>query len=793
MSSLFWRTARAVVISAFAFCASAVWAQGTPLKLQKSLEPAPEGEEVPVFVVADRLEGLTEGEIEASGSAEVRKGGLTLHADRIRYWQESDEVEATGHVKLLNRGNEVEGPRSKIRLSDHTGIFEQPVFMLAPREVSTDDGIPSNRIAIDKPLTQMIQSRGDGEALRFEGREHYRLSQGRFTSCEPGRDDWYVNADELQIDMEREVVTARNASLSFMGMTTPEFPWFEFPLNNNRKTGFLPPSLGVSSESGFEAAAPFYWNIAPNYDSTITPRYLEKRGVQLHNEFRYLQPGHAGTLMLEGLADDREEDGEDRWGISLKHRSSFGKGWSAGVNFNKVSDDDYFRDLSNNLSVATQTQLPREGHLSYAGGWWNAFARIQKFQTLDDPVNPVPVPYEREPQIVLNALNQDIKFLDLGLQGEFVSFTHPTSQDPAFRDGRRMIAYPSVSVPFTSAAGYITPKVGFHSTWYNLSDTTGSEERTPNRSVPIYSLDAGMFFERETSWLGKDWLQTLEPRLYYLNVPFRDQDDLPSFDTSLADLSFSQFFAENIFVGGDRIAEANQLTAAVTSRLIEPKTGQEIIRALIGQQFYFEDQRVTLPDNNTGARTTSESPIVAAFSGRVARDWTLNSAIQYAPGQGETERFNAGVRYSPGPASIANLSYRYTQANQTSIDEKIESVDFSVQWPLAQGWYGMARLNYDIDGDKLVERLAGIEYNAGCWILRLVYHQFQTSTLNETNIFFVQLELNGFSRIGSNPLTTLRRNIPGYVPSNYVDESATNAFDRSEIISPWGSGSDAPY
>ncbi|HKO87873.1 MAG TPA: LPS-assembly protein LptD [Burkholderiales bacterium] len=777
------------MISAFALSTCSAWAQGTPLKLQKSLQPAPEGEELPVFVVADRLEGLTEGEIEASGNAEVRKGDMTLYADEIRYWQDSDEVEATGRVKLLNRGNEVEGPRAKIRLTDHTGIFEKPVFSLAPREVSTEDGVGSRRISIDKPLTQTIQSRGDGEALRFEGRDHYRLSGGRFTSCSPGQDDWYVNADELQIDMDREVVTARNASLSFMGATTPEFPWFEFPLNNNRKTGFLPPSVGVSGDSGFEAGLPFYWNIAPNYDATITPRFLEKRGMQVNNEFRYLQPNHYGNMRFEALPNDREEDNEDRWGLSFRHSSNFGKGWSGGLNINKVSDDDYFRDLSNNLSIATQTYLPREGYLQYASGWWNALARVQKYQTLQDPVNALPIPYDREPQILVNALNQDVKLLDLAFQGEFVSFTHP---EEGVQEGRRTIAYPSISVPFVSSAGFITPKVGLHSTWYNLSDVGGGEDRTPNRSVPIYSLDSGLFFERESNWLGRDWIQTLEPRLYYLNVPFRDQDDLPSFDTSLADLSFSQFFSENIFVGGDRIAEANQLTLAVTSRLIEPQTGQEIIRALIGQRYYFEDQRVTLADGQSGRRTSSKSSILGAFSGRVARDWTVDTAVQYDPSQAETERFNASIRYSPAPASIANVSYRYTNENQTTIG-KINSIDVSAQWPLAQGWYGMARLNYDIDGDKLVERLAGIEYNAGCWILRLVYHQFQTSTLKETNVFFVQLELNGFSRIGSNPLDTLRRNVPGYVPSNYVDENAVNAFDRSEIISPWGSGPGLGY
>jgi LPS-assembly protein len=775
------RTVRAVLTTALALCGSSSFAQGLPLQLQRSLGPAPEGEDLPIFVVADRLEGLTEGELEASGNAEVRKGGMTLYADHIRYWQATDEAEAQGNVLLMNRGNEVRGPRMRMRIGDHVGIFENPVFKLAPREVVSDEG-GRGQIAIEKPATQIIQSRGDAKAVRFEGPDHYRMTEGRITSCRPDQDDWYVNADELHIDMSREVAVARNFSLSFLGATTPEIPWFEFPLNNNRKTGFLPPTLGASGDSGPEVAVPFYWNIAPNYDATFTPRFMEKRGVQLLSEFRYLQPYHNGVARYEVLPED-EEEGSDRWGLLLQHATNFRNGWSGAVNINKVSDDDYFRDLSSRLSVATQTHLPREGYIQYAGSnWWTARARIQKFQTLQDPFNPIAEPYEREPQILFTALNQDNRFVDLGTTGEFVSFTHPDSN---VDEGRRTILYPSIAFPFNGTSGYIKPKAGVHSTWYNLSDVPGTEDRTPSRFVPIFSVDSSVVFERDTAWLGRDWVQTLEPRLYYLRVPHREQNDLPVFDTSLADLSFGQIFSENIFVGGDRIAEANQLTAAVTSRLIDPTTGQELIRGLVGQRYYFDDQRVALTDGS-GQRSSSESSILAALSGRLARDWHVDSGIQYDAGQKEVERFNTGVRYSPAPASIANVSYRYTNESQTTIGA-IESIDVSGQWPLAKGWYGMARLNYDIDGDKLAERLAGIEYNAGCWIMRVVYHHFQTSSRQETNLFFIQLELNGFSRFGSNPLEALRRGIPGYTQSNYVDPNQGNVFDRSEVISPWSS------
>lgn len=780
MSSFRLRAATAVVLSALALHATQAQGQGAPLKLQRSVGSSPPTEDVPTFVEADRLEGLAEGEMEATGNAEVRRGPTTLFADHIRYWQDTDEVEATGNVELYNQGNEVKGPRLRMRLNDNVGIFDDPVFKLAPRVVTDEDDVRGERIQVDKASSQVIENRGNARAFRFEGNDQYRVTDGRVTSCRPGQDDWYVQADEMRIDMQREVVTAYGASLSFLGMETPELPWFEFPLNNARKTGFLPPTLGLSSRNGVEASLPFYWNIAPNYDATITPRYMEKRGIQLLTEARYMQPSHRGQVRYEFLPSD-DQEGDERWGIAIRQQTLLPGGWFGRINYNKVSDDDYFRDLSNRLSVATQDHLHQEGMIQYAGvPWWTTWARIQKFQTLQNPDKKIGVPYERVPQIVFNALNQDTRWLDLGLESEFVSFVHPT-----FREGRRAIAYPSIALPFNTSSAYIKPKFGVHSTWYNLSDRSGLpdvDDRTPSRHVPIFSVDSGVQFERETNWLGRDWVQTLEPRLYYLRVPHRDQDDLPDFDTSLADLNFGQIFSENIFTGGDRIAEANQVTAAVVSRLIEPGTGQEIVRALIGQRYYFNDQRVSLPDG-TGSRTSSESSLLAALSGRLARDWSIDTAVQYDIGQSELERLNLGVRFSPAPASIANVSYRYTKEGVVD-PEAIKSIDVSAQWPLAPRWYGMARFNYDLEGHKMAESLVGLEYNADCWIVRLVFHKFQTSEEKSSDIFFIQLELNGFSRIGSNPLDTLRRNIPGYTPSNFIDANEANAFDRSEL-SPW--------
>jgi LPS-assembly protein len=769
------RPLRVALLAALSAMASASVAHA------QSQTPQPAAE-APTFVVADRLEGITERELEATGNAEVHKGELDLYADRILYQQDSDEAEASGNVRMLTNGNEVTGPRARMRLNDSTGIFDEPVFKLAPREVH-DESISSSNIRLNEPATQVIEMRGDGKAFRLEGTDQYRLTDGRFTSCKPGQDDWYVNAEELRIDMDRQVASAHGASLSFLGVTTPEVSWFDFSLNNTRKSGFLPPSVGVSGKNGPEFLQPYYWNIAPNYDATITPRYMAKRGLQLLTEFRYLQPQHAGEFNYEILPNDSTAEGNDRYGISWHNISHFGNGLTGYVNWNRVSDDDYFRDLSGRLSIATQTYLPRDAYLSYSRsndlGNWSGMARVQRFQTLQDPLNPLPIPYERAPQLTFNYSNQDVRYMDLGVASELVAFDHPT-----LLNGRRGTLYPSIALPISNASAYVKPKVGIHSTWYNLDDPVRDDERTPTRFVPIASIDSGLNFERDASLSGRDWVQTLEPRLYYLYVPYRDQTDLPQFDSGLADLNFAQIFSENAFTGGDRIAEANQLTAAVTSRLIDPNNGQEVFRALVGQRYYFSQQRVTLQDGVSGRRDSSESALLGAMSGRVSRDWAVDSAIQYAMKANEVERFNAGVRYSPAPASVANVTYRYTNANQTTIGA-INSIDVSAQWPLARNWYGLGRVNWDIDGGKAVEQLAGLEYNAGCWVLRLAYHQFQTSTSQQTSLFFLQIELNGFSSVGSNPISTLRNNIPGYMPSNFINASRGNAFDNEGAVSPW--------
>jgi LPS-assembly protein len=795
--------ASALVVPALAaglLCASPVeraHAQAQGLQLQRSLgEPVPaRGEDVPTFVAADRIEGLGSAEVEAIGDAELRRGDTRLTADRIKYFTDTDEVEATGNVRLRVAGDEAAGPRLRLRIGDTTGILEQPTFRFGERAVkvrgerqrgptlTADPGAPM------QAQTQ-VETRGTASALRFGGDEEYRMTDASFTTCKPGQDDWFIEAGEIDIDMGREVGTVRDARLTFLGVSTPRVPWFDFSLNNQRKSGFLPPSAGIQNTTGFDVVLPFYWNIAPNYDATIAPRYMAKRGMQFLNQFRFLQPWATGELRYDLLPNDQSRGDEQRYAFAANSNMNFNNGWSGLVNYTRASDDNYFRDLSGRLAIATQTQLTQQGLVAYTSptGQWNAFANMQRFQTLQDPQNPIPEPYFREPQFVFNGLRQTLGGFDGGLAAEYVRFTN-TALVPR---GMRATAYPSVSLPLVRSYGYVLPKVGVNATWYDLTTPAGFTETSISRTLPIASLDSGLFFERGVNWAGSDFVQTLEPRVYYLYVPFEDQTNIPIFDTGNADLNFGQLFQENIFAGGDRIANANQVSIAATSRLVRPSDGQELVRAVIGQRYYFTDQKVSVPGQPV--RTDSQTPLILGLGGRIAQNWAADFSLQYKfTGGQNVEKMTVGVRYSPAPAAVASVSYRYIDQSYTAGAGTINTFDVAAQWPLGRGFYGVGRVSYDIEGSKIVEALGGLEYSAGCWIVRAVVQQFQTATDQQTNSFFVQLELNGVARIGSNPIELLRRNIPGYTLINTTTPGAS-AVDIAPIGGqpPLGSASPGP-
>lgn len=688
------------------------------------------------MIWATELRGRNDVEAVAEGDVEVRRDDSILTADRVTYRHADDETEAEGNVRLRRGDDFITGPYLRLKIAESLGWFDRPQYSLKR--------MPKTTVEYALPREPLTAS-GQADRLDFEGEDLYRLRNATYSTCAPDRRDWYLKAEDIELDFNQETGEATGSTVHFKDTPILYWPWMTFPLNNNRRTGLLAPTFGHSTTNGLELTLPWYWNIAPNMDATIAPRVLTRRGLQINTEFRYLDHGYNGEARLEYLPNDQLA-GIDRKAWSLMHNQTLAPGLTGNLNLNGVSDYAYFADLSSRVAMVSQSNLLRQGTLTYGAGWWNATLMAQSFQTLQDPAAPAGIPYRRLPQLTLNALRPDLPAGFTGsVAAEYVKFDHPNQLT-----GERTVLYPQLSVPWQSAAVFVTPKIGVHMTRYVL-DRRDDAQLT--REVPIYSIDSGMVFERNATWFDHAMIQTLEPRLFYLKVPPRDQSRLPVFDSALIDFNFAQIFSENRYGGSDRINDANQLTAAVVSRLVDPANGVELMRGAVGQRFYFRDQQVTLPGEV--ARTTRKTDLLAAFAGRVAPKLFVDTGIQYSPNFGRTERFNIGGRWQPESGKVLNAGYRYTR-------DQIGQIDVSGQWPLGGGWYGVGRYNHSIKEGRLIESLAGVEYDAGCWVGRIVFHRFATLTSQVSTSVFLQLELNGLARIGSNPLDMLKRNVPGY-------------------------------
>jgi LPS-assembly protein len=685
-------------------------------------------------IVADRMEGQQDVEMTASGNAQLVRDQTRLVADRIVYREVLDEVEAQGNVHLTRGSDQITAPRVRVRLDEQTGEVDTPSYAFT-REVPQGG------------MSRVVTGSGGADVLQLNGENQYALTNATWSTCKAPDPDWYLKAGELELDYDRQIGTARDSTVVFKDVPIFYMPWVEFPLVSQRKSGFLTPTFGTSNKTGVDLTVPYYWNIAPNYDATLVPRYMSRRGLQLGGEYRYLTETSEGAIRAEWLPNDSVSGRSNRAAGSIRHEQTFGGGWSSYLNLNGVSDREYLKDLNSRVAITSQSNLVREGQIHYASGsWWSANMLAQSYQTLSGTK-----PYRRLPRLTVGGQRSVFDDqIDFNLNTEFVRFTHPDENKP---EGSRFTVYPSLEVPLGGTAFSFTPKIGVHYTQYSLSRPLVSDEENITRSLPIFSVDSGVVLERDTEWAGRDTIQTLEPRIYYVNIPYRDQDAIPNFDSGLYDFNFAEIFSENIFSGGDRISNANQVTAAVTSRLIDSDTGVERLRVALGQRYYFADQRVTLP--GVPARTGRRADVLASLEGKISEDFSLNTGWQYNPRDKITERFNYDLRYQPGFAQVVNLGFRYTR-------DVLRDLDLSAQWPLGGGWYGVARYNRSLRDHRVTEALAGLEYAGDCWVFRTAFHRFATNEEDVTQAIFLQLELTDLASVGSSPLDLLRRTVGGY-------------------------------
>jgi len=704
----------------------------------------------PVTIDAQKIEGVSDLEVSARGAAEIRRGDVGVFGEFLRYNREFGELEGEGGVRLQSGVDRFFGPRLQYNTLEDTGEFEKPGFLLQR----------------ERP------ARGSAERIEFLGRSKYRLLEAKFTTCQPGQDDWFLEASQLDLDYETDEGKATHPRLRFFDQTLMTFPYAAFPLESRRRSGLLTPYYAQTSQRGLEFGIPYYWNIAPERDLTLTPVYMARRGFQLKSHFRYLQPQFTGEMRYEYLPND-PVFGATRTGLAWQHNHVFAPGYVGFVDYNKVSDDRYFVDMASQVKQVSVGNLPQDAYLSKSGavrdGSFFSQFRLQRFQTLQDPLAPIVPPYWRLPQLNASASYNDVGgIFDTSVPGEYVRFVHST-----LVEGSRATFAPTVAAPRVAPGWYLRPTAGLRYTTYELDQSAPGEPTKPSVAIPWLSVDSGLVFERAARWFGQSLTQTLEPRLFYVYAPYHNQDHIPLFDTALADFNYPQLFTENRFVGGDRFGDANQVTIAATTRFLQPD-GQELFRATLGQRFYFQEERVALAPGST-LRLASESDVLASVGGRATKALSFDATTQYNPYRGGAERYSVGLRYAPEIAKVLNFSYRFQR-------DTLRQIDLSGQWPVANGWYGVGRYNYSFLDRRLLEGLAGAEYNAGCWVFRFVVQRLQASADTKTTAIIFQLEFTGVGQVGTaEAVQLLRRDVPGYSVINRVDPALTPPGARPRL------------
>jgi LPS-assembly protein len=763
-----------------------------PEVAQSESLPINEQEAGSIVIDGDKLELHLDRKMRAIGNASIHQDEQSAYGDTIEYNVQNDELHVTGNARIEVGNATITGPELRMRLSESIGEMREASIIMEKQAITPklmDDQTSTSRISSKKNpyigsqnaanafleddtgtnnfsgnqlSSRPSNVRGNAEAIYFDGENRKRLVDARYTTCPVGTDDWYIKASEITLNNYTNSGSAKNAYIEFKGVPLLYTPWIDFSFNNQRKSGLLAPTIGSTSRSGFEVLTPFYWNISPNMDATLAVRALSKRGVQLQGEFRYLEENFSGTNSVEYLPSDSLSN-ETRYFANLKHRHQLGNGWSAGYSLEKVSDNEYFSELSTRIVTTSRINLPQQFNVDYADDTWRFNAIAQKFQTLDD----LSYPYERLPQMTLVG-DKQYGHINLNLYSQLVAFDS-NKNSPIRPTGTRATLYPSVTVPFTQPFGYVTPKFGIHHTSYNL-DNVPANQSSQQRTLPIFSLDSGLFFDRDFKIANRGYSQTIEPRLFYVYIPGNKQSEIPIFDTSLADLNFSSLFNENQFTGNDRINDANQLSFALTTRFIESSSGTERLSASIGQRYYFSDQEVALDYNNLSSfRKSNSSDIIAGVTGQLKNSWRIDTFWQYNTDDSSAVRTTMTGRYNPEPGKTLNLSYSYRK-------DLLDQFNISSQWPLSKGWYGIGRVNYSLREKSIIETLAGLEYDAGCWQARGVVQRVSTATADANYALFFQLELGGLASIGANPLSVIKRNVPGYVSSGFIPENPQQSY-----------------
>ncbi|MFK5986890.1 MAG: LPS assembly protein LptD [Pseudomonadota bacterium] len=701
-------------------------------------------------IEADQAVASNKNIIDFEGDVVITHNDQRLTAKKARYNKTDELFNAQGDVIISQPGVILKGERANYLAKSKQGRLDNSSYQLPARPAQ---GV-ANNIQFKPGLIE--------------------LADPTFSSCPANAEDWVIKASEMELHTEEGYGEGEHVVVYFKGIPFIYSPYIRFPLNDERTSGFLLPEIGYSSRNGADFSTPYYWNIAPNMDATITPRILSKRGFMLGSQFRYMSKNQYAELYAEYLNDNHADENRDpeevtirgkdisenRGAISFQHQARLSQSWNSNIDYNYVSDNYYIDDFGNNLKDRSETHLLREGNINFRNEYFSFTGRAQGYQELKKDVNT----YSRLPQLLFsgyNSFNPAGIPLGAGFISESVRFEKNWDYDKATDEGTRYHIRPYLDMPFNRQYGYIKPRVSVDFLQYDLDETaTIGAETSINRTLPIFSLDSGLYFEKQLKLFNTSMTNTLEPRLFYLYVPHEDQNNQPVFDSSLNQFTFSQLFRENRFSGIDRLADANQLSFALTSRFFDNNNGYERFRASIGQIVYFQDREVQL-NKNTAIETADTSAIAAELASQFLPHWNTSFSMMYNPHQNEIDTSTFRLQYKSDSFHIVNFDYSYK--NDASISENYDQLDLSSYWKIAPQWHALARWNYSLQDDFTLESMLGFEYDSCCYAMRLVLSREQAYLNDEAdNRIMLQMQFKGLASVGNISDTTLRNDIPGF-------------------------------
>ncbi len=727
------------------------------LRLTRVLTPAGAADKArrwPLVLQAQEVQGRPDLDISAQGDVELRRGSLSIRADEVAYDVVEGVAHAHGQVQIDNDGNRYSGPELRLKLDRFEGYFLEPTYYFG-----------------------RMRAGGHAQRIDFLGEQRALATAATYSSCPSdgsGGPAWLLSAQQVRLNLDDNEGVAEGAVLRFLGVPILAAPHLSFPLTEERKSGWLPPLIGVDSRSGFQMAVPWYWNMAANRDATFTPTFSARRGAGANAEFRYLEPLFSGAMRLDALPNDRTL-GRSRYALVMQHDAELPHETTVAARVLKVSDNAYWKDFPRDLPTLTPRLLLSDVQTSRPLGEWTGYARALRWQVLQNTDSVIDTPYERMPQIGARTSQPLGAGFEAAAEIEFNRFTNPAGT-PLLADGsprltasrQHMVA--SLSRPWSRPGWRLTPQLTFNAASYALDAPLPDGRRHFARLVPTLSVDSAWVLERETSWFGRAMRQTLEPRILYVNTPFHAQPATLNFDSATKEFNFESLFSENAFSGIDRVQDAHQVTMGAVTRLLDPISGAETLRLGMAQRYLLRDQLIT-PDGQPLKQRFSD--VLLLGSSTLVPRWTLDAAVQYNPDSSRIVRSVVSTRYSPGPYRTVSAAYRLARGLS-------EQLELGWQWPIAgplpilnapaaapRGechgtWYGVGRINYSLRDTRVNDSLFGLEYDAGCWIGRIVAERLSTGRSEATTRLLFQLELVGLSRLGSNPLQVLKDNISGY-------------------------------